>query len=39
LLSDRDEAMGIEAEDYIASWIEITADEIERQGGQSGGVA
>ena len=27
LLSDRDEAMGIEAEDYIATWIEITVDE------------
>jgi hypothetical protein len=27
LLTDRDEAMGIEAEDYIACWIEITVDE------------
>jgi hypothetical protein len=27
LLSDRDEGMGIEVEDYIASWIEITLDE------------
>ena len=27
LLSDRDEAMGIEADDYIACWIEITVDE------------
>ena len=27
LLTDREEAMGIEAEDYIASWIEITVDE------------
>ena len=27
LLSDRDEGMGIEVEDYIAWWIEITVDE------------
>ena len=27
LLTDREEALGIEAEDYIASWIEITVDE------------
>ena len=27
LLTDREEAMGIEAEEYIASWIEITVDE------------
>jgi hypothetical protein len=27
LLTDREEAMGIEAEDYIARWIEITVDE------------
>jgi len=27
LLSDRDEGMGIEVEDYAACWIEITVDE------------
>jgi hypothetical protein len=27
LLSDRDEGMGIEVEDYTACWIEITVDE------------
>ena len=27
LLSDQDEAMGIEVEDYVAWWIEITLDE------------
>jgi hypothetical protein len=27
LLTDRDEGMGIEVEDYIACWIEITVDE------------
>ena len=27
LLTDRDEGMGIETEDYIACWIEITVDE------------
>ena len=27
LLSDRDEGMGIEVEDYIACWMEITVDE------------
>ena len=27
LLSDREEGMGIEVEDYIACWIEITVDE------------
>jgi hypothetical protein len=27
LLSDRDEGMGIEVEDYIARWMEITVDE------------
>jgi hypothetical protein len=27
LLTDRDEAMGIEVEDYAARWIEITLDE------------
>ena len=27
LLTDRDEGMGIEVEDYAASWIEITLDE------------
>jgi hypothetical protein len=27
LLTDRDEGMGIEVEDYIARWIEITVDE------------
>jgi len=27
LLTDRDEGMGIEIEDYIACWIEITVDE------------
>lgn len=27
LLSDQDEGMGIEVEDYIACWIEITVDE------------
>ncbi len=27
LLTDRDEGMGIEVEDYAAYWIEITADE------------
>ena len=27
LLSDRDEGMGIEVEDYIACWMEITVAE------------
>ena len=27
LLTDRDEGMGIEVEDYIACWMEITVDE------------
>ena len=27
LLSDRDEGMGIEVEEYIAWWIEITVDD------------
>ena len=27
LLTDRDEGMGSEVEDYAASWIEITVDE------------
>ena len=27
LLSDQEEGMGIEIEDYTASWIEITVDE------------
>jgi hypothetical protein len=27
LLSDRDEGMGTEVEDYIACWMEITVDE------------
>jgi hypothetical protein len=27
LLTDRDEGMGIEVEDYTACWIEITVDE------------
>jgi hypothetical protein len=27
LLTDLDEGMGIEVEDYIACWIEITVDE------------
>lgn len=27
LLSDRDEGMGIEVEDYIVCWLEITLDE------------
>ena len=27
LLTDRDEGMGIEIEDYIAYWVEITVDE------------
>ena len=27
LLTDRDEGMGIEVEDYAACWIEITVDE------------
>ena len=27
LLSDKDEGMGIEVEDYTAFWIEITVDE------------
>src|SRR5262249_49205079 len=27
LLTDRDEGMGVEVEEYIASWIEITLDE------------
>ena len=27
LLTDRDEGMGIEVEDYTACWIEITMDE------------
>jgi hypothetical protein len=27
LLSDREEGMGVEVEDYIACWIEITVDE------------
>ena len=27
LLTDRDEGMGIEVEDYIACWAEITVDE------------
>lgn len=28
LLSDRDEGMGIEVEDYVVCWIEITVDEL-----------
>lgn len=28
LLSDRDEGMGIEVEDYTARWIEIRVDEL-----------
>jgi hypothetical protein len=27
LLTDRDEGMGIEVEDYVACWVEITVDE------------
>ncbi len=27
LLTDRDEGMGVEVEDYAACWIEITVDE------------
>jgi hypothetical protein len=27
LLTDRDEGMGIEVEDYVACWTEITVDE------------
>jgi len=27
LLTDRDEGMGVEVEDYTACWIEITVDE------------
>jgi hypothetical protein len=27
LLTDREEGMGVEIEDYIACWIEITVDE------------
>ena len=27
LLTDREEGMGVESEDYIACWIEITMDE------------
>ena len=27
LLTDRDEGMGIEVEDYAAGWIEITVDQ------------
>jgi len=27
LLSDREEGMGVEVEDYTACWIEITVDE------------
>ena len=27
LLNDRDEGMGIEVEEYIACWMEITVDE------------
>jgi hypothetical protein len=27
LLTDLDEGMGIEVEDYVACWIEITVDE------------
>ena len=27
LLSDREEGMGIEAEDYVVCWIEISVDE------------
>ena len=27
LLTDQDEGMGVEIEDYIARWIEITVDE------------
>jgi hypothetical protein len=27
LLSDREEGMGVEVEDYCACWIEITVDE------------
>ncbi len=27
LLTDRDEGMGVEVEDYAACWIEITLDE------------
>ena len=27
LLTDQDEGMGVEIEDYIALWIEITVDE------------
>jgi len=32
LLTDRDEGMGIEVEDYIACWIEITVDEPSEMG-------
>ncbi len=28
LLSDREEGMGVEVEDYMALWIEITVDEL-----------
>ena len=27
LLTDRDEGMGIEVEDYVACWVEIAVDE------------
>jgi hypothetical protein len=34
LLTDRDEGMGIEVEDYIACWIEITVDEPSDMGAE-----
>ena len=39
LLTDRDEGMGIEVEDYIACWMEITVVEPERHGTRTGRVA
>jgi hypothetical protein len=34
LLTDREEAMGIEVEEYIACWIEITLDQSSESDGQ-----
>ena len=34
LLTDRDEGMGIEVEDYVACWIKITVDEPSDMGAE-----
>jgi len=39
LLNDRDEGMGIEVEDYIACWIEITVHEPRDMDPQTGCIA